>query len=200
MVFSFKIQGFSSCPPCTCSFWSLFLVRVTQTECVLSEPYKIHNWKHPTSCLFLSCIILSHCYPPVRNRSLQMCQLILLSNGKLTVWSWNSHLPQVYDFVSGYCTSSPFYFSRPQIYVALLVWCSFSLNWKTTCQRYYLEHIAKLSSLGDSAWELMFWKTSLSWGKLQKLCSHSFARTHGCWILLELSRNTSFRILCTEKL
>lgn len=40
-VFSFKIQGFSSCPPCTCSFWSLFLVRVTQTECVLSEPYKM---------------------------------------------------------------------------------------------------------------------------------------------------------------
>lgn len=39
--FSFKIQGFSSCPSCPCSFWTLFLVRITQTECVLSEPYKM---------------------------------------------------------------------------------------------------------------------------------------------------------------
>lgn len=159
--FSFKIQGFSSCPPCACSFWSLFLVRITQTECVLSDPYKICTWKHLIFS-FPHCIILSDCYPPVRNRSLQMCRLILLSNGKLTVCSCNSHLPQVHYFVSGYCTSSPLYFSRPQINVFLLVWCSFPLNWKSTCQRCYLEHIAKLSSLGDSAWELMFRKTSLS--------------------------------------
>lgn len=52
--FSFKIQGFSSCPPCACSFWSLFLVRITQTECVLSDPYKICTWKHLIFSLFLT--------------------------------------------------------------------------------------------------------------------------------------------------
>lgn len=98
---------------------------------------------------FLSCIKLSGCNPPVMNKSIQICHLLLLSNGKLPASSWNSCLPQMHYLRSGYCTSSPLYFPGPQIY--LLVWCSLSLYWKTASRRWNLEHIPKLSSLEGSA-------------------------------------------------
>lgn len=41
--FSYKIQEFSSCPPCTCSFWSLLLLNQSYPNRIMCSIWALYN-------------------------------------------------------------------------------------------------------------------------------------------------------------